>query len=90
MNRGPSLEKVEPGYELLKWAFVDESLPLRVSTWSGIVSSRRALEYSFCLSKLRSHSCDGSGMCCKCLQKGRLNNCCLEIRPAEGPWDGHD
>ncbi|VDO97392.1 unnamed protein product [Soboliphyme baturini] len=32
MNRGPSLKNFEPGYDLLKWAFLDESLALRVST----------------------------------------------------------
>ncbi|VDO82661.1 unnamed protein product [Soboliphyme baturini] len=112
MNRGPSLKNFEPGYKLLKWAFLEESLALRVSTWSGIdirknlgiqplllqieksqlrwlglllkwaflngslalrvstwsgiVTFGRALEYSLCFSRLRSHSCDGLGMCCEC------------------------
>ncbi|VDP15877.1 unnamed protein product [Soboliphyme baturini] len=75
---------------LLKWAFLDESLALDVSTWSGIVTSGRALEYNLSLSRLRSHSCDGLGMCCECFQKGRLSNSFLQIRPAEGPGDGQN
>ncbi|VDP12064.1 unnamed protein product, partial [Soboliphyme baturini] len=43
MNRGLSRKNFEPGYKLLKWAFLDEFLALRVSTWSGTVTSGRAL-----------------------------------------------
>ncbi|VDP24226.1 unnamed protein product [Soboliphyme baturini] len=50
---------------------------------SGIVISRRALVYSVCFSRLRSRSCDGWGMCCECVQKGRLSNCSLHIRPSK-------
>ncbi|VDP08743.1 unnamed protein product [Soboliphyme baturini] len=35
-------------------------------------------------------SYDGFGTCCECLQKGRLNDCFLLIRPEKGPGDGQD
>ncbi|VDP19109.1 unnamed protein product [Soboliphyme baturini] len=90
MSHGPSLKNFEPGYKLLKWAFLDELLALRDSTWSGILISGRALEYSLCFSRLRSYSYDDLGMCCEGVEKGGRTNCLLRNRPAEIPVDGKD
>ncbi|VDP12985.1 unnamed protein product [Soboliphyme baturini] len=55
---------------LLKWAFLDESLALHIWTWSGILASGRALEYSLCFSRLKSHSCDDLAVVANASRKG--------------------
>ncbi|VDO97820.1 unnamed protein product [Soboliphyme baturini] len=62
----------------------------RISTYPGIQTSEISLAYIRCFSRLRSHSWDGLGMCCECLQKGRLSKCVFPNRPTEGTGDGQD